>query len=371
MEQLLDAILELIRLVLAQILDPRPIMAEFRRLHRAFDHGIVDAVEFEREEQQMRRCGGQPLGNVAVKLRNRGIDAVAGMNQAGIGSKAAGEIVDRLVAPDRFGQPPTAVLPCGKFRELALVVRLKRDAFCIHPLQVAGDFRRVDPGIEIGQIPFRQLGWSRFGGCLAVRPGCPGAGCRRSGRHGYFQIWRGRIRQELRAAVPNGRSISSLSTSRGSTSVINRVPNRTAQQHDPCDKRPPPRTDGRLRVQRDQGEAPMLEQELTRPILEDVSARRSATRTTRRPDRVAGPADRTADRLFRSCRLPIPGRHPTPGRSSAQPEGYRVPPRSTLQRSIPARRSAHSFFCSEKQPVQIRLIVQQKMLGELGGSRPN
>jgi hypothetical protein len=37
-------------------------MAEFGRLHRAFDHGIVDAVELEREEQQMHRRRRQPLG---------------------------------------------------------------------------------------------------------------------------------------------------------------------------------------------------------------------------------------------------------------------------------------------------------------------
>ena len=37
-EQLLDAILELIRPVLAQILDPRPIMREFRGLQRVLDH---------------------------------------------------------------------------------------------------------------------------------------------------------------------------------------------------------------------------------------------------------------------------------------------------------------------------------------------
>ena len=61
MEQLLDAILELIRLVLAQILDPRAIMPELRRLHRMLDRAIVNAVELEREEQQMRRGRGQPL----------------------------------------------------------------------------------------------------------------------------------------------------------------------------------------------------------------------------------------------------------------------------------------------------------------------
>jgi hypothetical protein len=53
--------------------------------------------------------------------------------------------------------------------------------------------------------------------------------------------------------------------------VVNRVPNRKPQQRDPCDKRPPPRTDGRLRVECDQGQALMLEQEPARSILEDVT----------------------------------------------------------------------------------------------------
>ena len=108
-------------------------MREFGRCHRAFDRRIVDAVEFEREEQQMHRRIGQPLRNVAVEFGDRGIDAVAGMNQAGIGSKTAGDIVDRLVAPDRLGEPLAAAFAGGSLRELALVVRLKRNAFRIQP----------------------------------------------------------------------------------------------------------------------------------------------------------------------------------------------------------------------------------------------
>jgi hypothetical protein len=50
-EQLLDAVLELIGLFLAHILDPRPVMAERGILHRLFQHGVVDAVELEAEEQ--------------------------------------------------------------------------------------------------------------------------------------------------------------------------------------------------------------------------------------------------------------------------------------------------------------------------------
>ena len=169
-KQLLDAIFELIRLVLAQILDPRPVMGELRRLHRALDHGIVDAVEFKREEQQMQRGRRQPLGNVAIEFGNHGIDAVAGMNEAGIGAEPAGEIVDRLVAPDGLGKPASAVVAGDAFRELALVVRFKRGAVGIHLLQIARDFGRVDTGIKIGEVPFRQFaGFGFGGGRLAAR----------------------------------------------------------------------------------------------------------------------------------------------------------------------------------------------------------
>ena len=163
-EQLLYPILELIRLVLAQVLDPRPIMRQFGRLHGAVDHRVVDPVELESEEQQVHRRIGQPLGDVAVELRDRRIDAVAGMNQTGIGAKTPGDIVDRLVAPDGFREPLAAILLRTPFRELALVVGLKRGAFAVQPCQVACDFRRVDTRIEIGQVPFRQFAGLGLGG---------------------------------------------------------------------------------------------------------------------------------------------------------------------------------------------------------------
>ncbi len=51
-EQLLDAILELIGPVAAHVLEPRPVMAERRIGHRRFEQRVVDAVELEREEQE-------------------------------------------------------------------------------------------------------------------------------------------------------------------------------------------------------------------------------------------------------------------------------------------------------------------------------
>ena len=47
-------------------------MSEFGRLQRAFDHAIVNTVEFEREEQQMHRCIGHPFRNV-VRRRNNAV----------------------------------------------------------------------------------------------------------------------------------------------------------------------------------------------------------------------------------------------------------------------------------------------------------
>jgi len=45
LEKLLDAILKLIGFLLADVLDPRPIMTERRIRHGAFQHGVVDLVE--------------------------------------------------------------------------------------------------------------------------------------------------------------------------------------------------------------------------------------------------------------------------------------------------------------------------------------
>ena len=42
-EQLLDAVLELIGLLLADVLEPRPVVAERRIGHRGLELGVVDA----------------------------------------------------------------------------------------------------------------------------------------------------------------------------------------------------------------------------------------------------------------------------------------------------------------------------------------
>ncbi len=127
-EQLLDAILELIGLVLADVLEPRPVVAERGIGHRGFELGVVEPVELEHEEQQMRRRGGDALLHVAVEFGARRIDRVAGMNEPGIGDEPAEQIVERLVALHRLGERAPGVGRVRQRGELALVGLLERDA---------------------------------------------------------------------------------------------------------------------------------------------------------------------------------------------------------------------------------------------------
>ena len=87
-EQLLDAVLELIGLVLADVFEPRPVVPERGILHGRFERGVVEPVELEHEEQEMRGGRRDPLLHVAVEFRAHGIDGVAGMNESGIGDRA-------------------------------------------------------------------------------------------------------------------------------------------------------------------------------------------------------------------------------------------------------------------------------------------
>src|SRR5262249_2521285 len=69
-------------------------------------------------------------------------------------------------------EPFSAIFVCCACCELALVVGLERDAIGIHRFEIARHFRRIDPGIEIGEVPLRKLASHarRFGGlCLGDR----------------------------------------------------------------------------------------------------------------------------------------------------------------------------------------------------------
>jgi len=155
-EELLDAILELIGLVLADILQPRPIMPERRLLHGGFELGIVDTIELEHEKQKMRGGGGDALLHVGVEFCARGVDGVAGMDEAGIRNEPTEKIVERFVTLYSLGERGARRSSVGEPGKLALICLFESNAFRVGPIEITLHLRIIDAGIEVGQIPFRQ-----------------------------------------------------------------------------------------------------------------------------------------------------------------------------------------------------------------------
>ena len=123
-------------------------MAERAILHGRVELGVVEPVELEHEEQQMRGSRREALLHVGVEFCARGIDRVAGMDEAGKGSEAADEIVELLVALHRLGERGSRVRPLRKRGELALVGVFERDAFGIGSIEIALHMRIVYSRVE-------------------------------------------------------------------------------------------------------------------------------------------------------------------------------------------------------------------------------
>ena len=140
-------------------------MAERRIGHRLVQHGVVEPVEIEREEQQMQRGRGDALLHVAIELGDGRIGGVAGVEQTGIGDQPAEHVLDRLVAPHRLAERAAGVGARGDIGEPALVGLLELDALGLAAIEVALDLGRVHRRIKIGEIPFRQR-TERFRGLL-------------------------------------------------------------------------------------------------------------------------------------------------------------------------------------------------------------
>ena len=155
-EQLLDAVFELVRLVLADVLDPGPVMAERGIGHSLVQRRVIEPVQVEREEQEVQRGRGDAFLHVAVELGDGGIGGVAGIEQPGIGDQSAEHVLDRLVAAHRLAERAARIGACGDVGEPALVGLLELEAFGLAALEVALDLRRIHRRIKVDQIPFRQ-----------------------------------------------------------------------------------------------------------------------------------------------------------------------------------------------------------------------
>src|SRR6476469_4186881 len=102
MKQLLDAVLELVGLFLADVFEPRPVVAQRRIRHGGLELAVADAVELEHEEQEMRRGGCEPLLHVGIEFRAHRVYRVAGVDQTGKRGEPPEEIVETLETLDRL-----------------------------------------------------------------------------------------------------------------------------------------------------------------------------------------------------------------------------------------------------------------------------
>ena len=188
-EQLLDAVLELVGLVHPEVEHPGPVVAEAGvGVERGVDQRIVDQVEFQRKEQQMRAGVGHLLLDVAIELGALRVGRVAGIDEAGIGDDAADQLLQRLVFAKALAKPGLAAL--GGLSRASLPFQRVSKAT---ESAAACSRSRVSSGasmarIKIGEVPFRQI--AERGRALTASPAWP------SGSRGVGHIRLPRIRWE-------------------------------------------------------------------------------------------------------------------------------------------------------------------------------
>ena len=132
-------------------------MPERRRSHRRLELRIIDAVELKLEEQEIAGERRHPLVRVPVELRPPGVARIGGVKQRGVGHEAAGQILHRLVDPDRRGQRLARVRPVGEFGKLAAVGFGEQLRLPLGALEVGGEVRRVHAFVQVLEPPLRQL----------------------------------------------------------------------------------------------------------------------------------------------------------------------------------------------------------------------
>ena len=161
MKQLLELVVELIGLALADVLKPGPVMFECPRRQFGGER-VVEPVQFEFEEQKIRRRVGDLFLRVAIEFHPRRVGRIAGVNQPGIGHDAPEQFFQRLVTLDGV-QEASARSFFGERLELALVGGTETFAFRLRLDEVARESRRLHGRVKVFEIPLRQAAKIRLG----------------------------------------------------------------------------------------------------------------------------------------------------------------------------------------------------------------
>src|SRR5262249_1949912 len=104
MEQLLQFVIELVGLLFAQILKQWPVRAKLGSGHARLSYSVVEPVQLERKEQELRGDRGDLLLDVAEEFLPRRVRGVCGIEQTRIGNDAPQEVAQHLVLAHDIGE---------------------------------------------------------------------------------------------------------------------------------------------------------------------------------------------------------------------------------------------------------------------------
>jgi hypothetical protein len=151
MQDLLDLVGELVRAEGPQVAQPGLILRQCRRFQLVREHAVLEAVQLEREEQQLGRDVRHPLLHGLVEAADLRIGHVAGMDQLGVAHDAAQHLLDGFIA--RHGLAERGAIDR---REPALEALPKGLGVLCRFLEIDLQRRRLASGIEIPEVPFRE-----------------------------------------------------------------------------------------------------------------------------------------------------------------------------------------------------------------------
>ena len=136
---------------------------------------VGDAVDFQRIEHQRRREGRDLVLTIGQEFRTTRVHGVLVIAQARKGHDAPADHVDLFIALNT-GQH----LIGAKIGQLALIIGGKGGAFGFQPPHIAGQFRRVLGGVQIAEIPFRQVPERRSAARVGIKNGTRGGDMHRA-----------------------------------------------------------------------------------------------------------------------------------------------------------------------------------------------
>ncbi len=136
----------------ADVAQPRAVTRQRRIGFLRLECRVFEAIELQREEQQRRRNGVDPLLHRLEEAADLGIGEIAGMDQRSVADDAPALFLQPLVCLDGGAECGT-----GEIGEATLIALAKGFRVAREPGEIAPQRLAVASRVEVRQIPLRQL----------------------------------------------------------------------------------------------------------------------------------------------------------------------------------------------------------------------